>query len=182
MSSLPAQGSRGAHSTADARPALALIVAVAANGTIGANNALPWHLPEDLRHFRRLTTGHAIVMGRRTWESLGRPLPDRQNIVVTRTPGFAAPGAETAPSLEAALALNRMPEPVFCIGGAGLFRAALPRAERVHLTEIARDFEGDTFWEPLDPTQWREVARSVQRSSGPDEFDFAFVDYARRAR
>jgi dihydrofolate reductase len=158
---------------------LALIVAVAANGAIGARNALPWHLPEDLKRFRALTSGHAIVMGRRTWQSIGHPLPNRQNIVVTRDRAFVAPGAEIAHSLDEALARARSPAPVFCIGGAELFRVALPRADVVHITEIARAFDGDTFWPPLDRRVWREVARESHRKPGGDGFDYAFVTYAR---
>ena len=113
-------------------PKLALIAAVARNGVIGAGNALPWRLPADLRRFRALTSGHAVVMGRRTWESLGRPLPDRQNIVVTRAAGWHAAGAEVAASLAAALALARLPAPVFCIGGGrALCRGAAPRRHAV---------------------------------------------------
>ncbi|HEY3459383.1 MAG TPA: dihydrofolate reductase, partial [Casimicrobiaceae bacterium] len=105
---------------------LALIVAVAANGVIGRNGTLPWRLPEDLRHFRKLTTGHAIIMGRRTWDSLPRALPDRQNIVVSRQASFHADGAIVVRSLDAALRAVVYPSPPFCIGGGELFRAALP--------------------------------------------------------
>jgi dihydrofolate reductase len=161
-----------------ARPRLALIVAVAANGTIGARNALPWRLPEDLKRFKALTSGHAIVMGRRTWDSIRRALPDRQNIVVTRDRAFVAPGAEVAHSLDEALSLARLPEPVFCIGGAELFRVALPFADVVHLTEIDREFEGDTFWRALDRSQWREVDRETHRQPG-DGLGYSFVTYER---
>jgi dihydrofolate reductase len=160
---------------------LALVVAVAANGTIGVRGGLPWRLPADLRRFREVTTGHAIVMGRRTWDSIGRPLPGRQNIVVTRTPGFAAPGADVAPSLDAALALVRLPPPVFCIGGAELFREALRRADLLYVTEIARDVPGDTVLPPIDAAVWREIAREPHPPDGPDALAFDFVTYTRRA-
>jgi dihydrofolate reductase len=139
---------------------LALVVAVSENGVIGRDGGLPWHLPEDLKHFRRVTTGHAIVMGRRTWESIGRPLPGRRSIVVSRTPGFAPAGAEVAPDLDAALRLARTtdPEPRI-IGGERLFAAALPRVTRVHLTRVHRVVAGDTFFPALDPAVWREVER-----------------------
>ena len=120
-----------------------LIAAVAANGTIGAGNRLPWRLDDDMKRFRALTAGHAVIMGRKTWESLPRALPERQNIVVTRQRGYIAAGAEIAGSFAAAVALVRMPKPVFCIGGGELYRAALPYATRLNLTEIARDFDGD---------------------------------------
>lgn len=161
-------------------PALALILAVAGNGTIGANNALPWRLPDDLERFKALTTGHAIIMGRRTWDSLGRALPQRQNIVVTRDRTFVAPGAAVVHSLDDALAAVSSPLPAFCIGGADLFRLALPRADLLYLTEIARAFEGDTWLPAFDRSEWREIAREPQRREGTDGFDYAFVTYARR--
>lgn len=140
-------------------PRLAIVVAIAGNGVIGIDNRLPWRLPEDLRHFRALTTGHAVIMGRRTWESLPRALPDRQNIVVTRRPGYAAAGAEVAPSLEAALLLVRLPAPVFCIGGAELYAAALPRADEMHVTEVPGEPAGDTVFPAFDRSAWTEAAR-----------------------
>lgn len=161
-------------------PALALIAAVARNGVIGAGNALPWRLPADLKHFRALTTGHAVIMGRRTWESLPHALPGRQNIVVTRTRGRACAGAETAASLADALARVRMPAPAFCIGGGELYAAALARADALHLTEIDRDFAGDTTFPAFDRTAWREAARETHRA--PEGFDYAFVTYERAPR
>jgi dihydrofolate reductase len=140
-------------------PRLAIVVAMADNGVIGVDNRLPWRLPEDLRHFRALTTGHAVIMGRRTWESLPRALPDRQNIVVTRRPGYVAAGAEVAPSLEAALALVRLAGPAFCIGGAELYAAALPLADEMQVTEVAGDPTGDTWFPAFDRSAWIEVAR-----------------------
>ncbi len=148
---------------------------------IGACNALPWRLPEDLRHFRALTTGHAVIMGRRTFESIGRPLPGRQNIVVTRGPALDAQGFQRASSLEDALALVTMPGPAFCIGGGELYRAALPLADILYLTEIDRDYAGDTHFPALEPGQWREVARSPGRAAAPDSFGYAFVTYERTA-
>ncbi len=157
---------------------LAIVAAVAANGVIGRDGGLPWRLPPDLRHFRALTTGHAVIMGRRTWDSLGRALPDRQNIVVTARSDFAASGAEAAFSLPDAIARVRRPPPAFCIGGARLYRDALSLATRMHLTEIDREFDGDTTFPPFDRNAWREVAREAQVHDG---LRFAFVTY-RRAR
>jgi dihydrofolate reductase len=156
---------------------LALIAAVARNGVIGADNRLPWRLPEDLRHFRALTLGHAVVMGRRTWHSLGGPLKDRQNIVVTRQAGYIAPGADVAHGLEAALRLVARPAPAFCIGGGELYRAALPLATSVHLTEIDRDFAGDTTFPALDRREWHETTR--ERHASGEGYDYAFVTYIR---
>lgn len=166
------------ESASPSAPALALIAAVARNGVIGAGNALPWRLPDDLRHFHALTTGHAVIMGRRTWESLPHALPGRQNIVVTRAADRAFAGAETAASLPAALARVRMPAPAFCIGGALLYAAALARADVLHLTEIDREFAGDTEFPAFDRAAWRETAREEHRA--PEGYGYAFVTYERR--
>ncbi len=178
-----AGASRGPQedSEANATPAaagFAIVAAVAANGIIGRDGSLPWRLPPDLRHFRVLTTGHAVIMGRRTWNSLGRALPDRQNIVVTGRTDFAASGAEGAPSLVDALARVRLPAPAFCIGGAQLYREALAHATLMHVTEIDRDFDGDTIFPPFDRSAWREVAREAHVHDG---LGFAFVTYRRAA-
>lgn len=159
-------------------PRVALIAAVAANGTIGLGNRLPWRLPEDLRRFKALTLGHAVVMGRRTWESIGRPLPGRVNIVVTRSARFAAPGCLIAHSLDEALAAAGAADAVFVIGGGKLYRAALPLAERLLLTEIRRDFPGDTFFPAFDRAAFREASREPQRAADGLEYDF--VEYQRR--
>jgi dihydrofolate reductase len=158
--------------------ALALIAAVARNGVIGSGNALPWRLPADLRRFRALTTGHTVVMGRRTRESIGRALPERQNIVVTRQPGYVAVGALVKASLDDALRAATLPAPVFCIGGGELYALALPRAATLHLTEIDREFEGDTRFPYFDRAGWREAARDEHRA--PEGFGYAFVTYERR--
>ncbi|HYR01139.1 MAG TPA: dihydrofolate reductase [Casimicrobiaceae bacterium] len=169
----PAQG--GARE-APASSALAIVAAVAANGVIGRAGGLPWRLPPDLRHFRALTTGHAVIMGRRTWASLGRALPERQNIVVTRNAALDAAGAETAPSLASALASVRLPAPAFCIGGAELYREALPLSTLMHLTELDDEFEGETLFPPFDRRSWREVGREAHVHDG---LRFAFVTYRR---
>jgi dihydrofolate reductase len=138
---------------------LALVVAVADNGVIGRDGGLPWHVPEDLRHFRRMTLDHAIIMGRRTWESLPGPLSRRRNIVVTRA-ALDHPGVEVARSVLAAIALARQtdPEPRV-VGGAGIYEAALPLATKIYLTEIHLRPEGDTRFPPLDRGLWRETER-----------------------
>jgi dihydrofolate reductase len=160
-------------------PPLEVIVAVAANGVIGAGNRLPWHLPADLRRFRALTTGHAVIMGRKTWESIGKALPQRQNIVVSRAPGFHAVGAQTAASLDAALALVTLPAPAYCIGGGELYREALPRATRLHLTEVEQAFAGDATFPELDRVVWRETAREAHPAETPGGAGYAFVTYTR---
>jgi dihydrofolate reductase len=163
------------------RPLLALIAAVARNGVIGVDNRLPWRLPDDMRRFRALTAGHSIIMGRKTWESIGRPLPDRQNIVVTRQRNFEAPGANVVASLEAALAAAIMPEPVFVIGGEALYREALPLASRMYLTEIHQDFPGDARFPSYARNAWRETMREPQRAQRQGGLAFAFTEYQRIA-
>ena len=161
------------------RPAFAVIAAVASNGVIGIDNRLPWRLPDDLRRFRTLTSGHTVIMGRRTWESLPRALPNRQNIVVTRPPGYVAEGAETARSLAGALSQANRPAPIFCIGGGALYRDALSLADTLYITEIDRTFIGDATFPPLDRDQWREIDREPHKLDGPDGFDYAFVTIRR---
>ena len=157
-------------------PRVYLVAAVAANGIIGASGRLPWHIPEELRHFKRLTLGHPVIMGRRTWESLRGPLPGRENIVVTRTPGYEAPGAAVATSLPGALALC-IGEPVaFVIGGTRLFAEALPLAAGMVLTEIRRDYEGDTWFPAWDRSQWRESQREAHTAADGTRFDFVLYE------
>ena len=160
---------------------LTLIVARAKNGVIGRANALPWRLPEDLAHFKRTTLGHPVIMGRKTWDSIGKPLPGRRNIVVTRNPMWGCDAAERVSSLEEAIALCGSENEVFVIGGAQLFADALPKANRAIVTEIARDFDGDIFFATLDANDWIETSREEHISSSNDALPFAFVHYARRA-
>jgi dihydrofolate reductase len=158
---------------------VALIAAVARNGVIGANNSLPWHLPEDLKRFRALTSGHTVIMGRKTWESIGKPLPNRQNIVVSRQAGLALDGASVAKSLEEAVAIAALPDPIFVIGGEGLYRSALPFAAVLYLTEIEQDFVGDARFPPFERTAWRETAREVREPAGREGFAYHFATYER---
>jgi dihydrofolate reductase len=161
------------------KPNLTLIAAVAKNGVIGIDNRLPWRLPADLKHFKALTLGHTVIMGRKTWESLPagfRPLPGRRNIVVTRNDGYQAEGAAIAASLPAAVAAADGGE-AFVIGGAELYAAALPLADRLQLTEIDTIFEGDTFFPAIDPHQWQETARETHHDDAG--FSYAFVTYQR---
>jgi len=149
------------------RPCLSLVVAMSRNRCIGRDNALPWHVPEDLRHFRQVTTGHAIIMGRRTHESIGRALPRRRNIVVTSRPEAVAAGCETAATLDEALELARADDPCpRVIGGARLFEEALPLATQLQLTEIDRDVPGDTFFPPFDRSAWEERSRVPGETPG----------------
>lgn len=170
----------------DARRArITLVVARARNGVIGADGGLPWHLPEDLKHFRALTMGHSIVMGRRTWDSIGRALPGRRSIVVSRDTQRAFDNAERASSLDEAIATasragadpSIATDEVFVIGGAQLFAAALPMADRAVVTEIDLDVEGDTYFDAIDSREWSVVERREQRAA--DGTLLAIVDYRR---
>lgn len=165
---------------ADHRPRVTLIAARARNGVIGRDNAMPWRIPGELAHFKRMTMGHPIVMGRKTWESIGRPLPGRRNIVVTRDRAFNAAGAEVVHSLDEALAACAAQADVFVIGGAQIYEAAMPHADRLLITEIDRDFDGDAFMPAPDAAQWRETARDTHAADGDPSFQYSYVSYERR--
>lgn len=156
------------------RPSLTLVAAASRNRVIGKDGQLPWHEPEDLKYFRTVTTGHAIIMGRKTWDALGKPLPKRRNLVVTRQADLALPGVEVFNTLAAAIEAARTtdPEPQV-IGGGQLYALALPLATRVLLTEVQREVEGDAWFPELGP-EWIETSR---RESGA----LAFLVYDRRA-
>jgi len=156
---------------------LNLIVAYARNRTIGRDNTLPWKLPGDLAHFKRTTLGCPIVMGRKTWDSLGRPLPGRRNIVITRDATKAFVGAEAVTSLLQALEAVKEAEQVFIIGGAQIYRQALPLAQRIVATEIQADIEGDALFEPLDQALWIETSRLPQPAENGLAYDL--VEYHR---
>ncbi|MFM0323910.1 dihydrofolate reductase [Caballeronia glebae] len=159
---------------------LTLIVARARNGVIGRDNQLPWRLSEDLAFFKRTTMGAPIIMGRKTHESIGRPLPGRRNIVVSRDGTRRYEGCDVVTSLEAALALEPAKE-AFLIGGAQLYQDAIGRADKMIITEIDADFDGDTRFPAADPELWREVSRETHRAAAPNDFAFAFVTYERIA-
>jgi dihydrofolate reductase len=161
-------------------PRICLVAAVARNGVIGAGGKLPWHLPEDLRHFRQTTLGHPVIMGRRTWASIGKPLPGRENIVVSRCAGFEAPGARVATSLEDAIAFCAGKPAAFVIGGSALYAAALPLADALLLTEIDRDYDGDTRFPDWDRAAWRASER--ERHTSAAGVPFEFVRYLRCGR
>lgn len=164
------------------RPRISLIVAVARNGVIGKDGKLPWHLPEDLKRFKALTMGHHIIMGRRTWESIGRPLPGRTPVVVTRNDSYTAPGAAVVHSLTEALASCTDDNEVFVIGGEEIYRAALPTADRIYLTAVDAEYAGDTRFPALVSEEWREVSRERPPKSDPDRPAFDFVVLEREPR
>lgn len=164
---------------------LAVIVAAARNGVIGRNNALPWHLPEDLRYFKQVTMGKPIVMGRKTYESIGRPLPGRTNIVLTSRTDFAPEGVRVVHSLDEALALAEDIaliegcDELMVIGGAQIYEAAVPRASRLYFTEVHADVEGDAYLVGVDRSEWQEVSRQDFSAAGPNPYDYSFVVYER---
>jgi dihydrofolate reductase len=154
-------------------PLISLIAAVARDGTIGDGNAIPWRIPGEQKYFRSVTTGHPIIMGRKTHESIGRVLPDRRNMVVSRDPAYRAEGCEIFPSLESALTACRDSDEVFLIGGGELYRAGLPLADRLYLTEIHADFAGDTRFPDFDRSRWKLVSREPHQSEGGLAHDYA---------
>jgi dihydrofolate reductase len=157
---------------------LSLIVAVSSNGVIGVNNTLPWHLSEDLKRFRALTTGHHIIMGRKTYESLNRLLPDRTTVIVTRNRGYQVPGAIITHSLDEAIACCKDDPEAFLIGGAELYVEGLKLANKLYLTEIHAEYEGDAFLPAIDFTQWNEASR--ERHVSAQCLSFSYVTYIRK--
>jgi dihydrofolate reductase len=163
-------------------PRINLIYARAANGVIGKDNAMPWHLPEDLAHFKRLTQGWPVIMGRKTWDSLParfRPLPGRTNVVITRQADWQEAGSQPASSLEAALGLCGQAEEVWIIGGAQIYAQAEPLAERIEVTEIDQDFEGDAFAPRLGP-EW--IAAERENHVASSGLKFSFVTYRKHKK
>lgn len=154
---------------------ISLVVAMDENRLIGANKRLPWRLPADLRHFKRITMGHPIVMGRRTWESIGRPLPGRTNIVVTRQPGYAAEGALVVDSPEAAMEAAGDCDELMVIGGARLYEEVLAGAHRIYLTEIHAEFDGDTWFPELNEDEWVCVSREDFEKDERNPYDYSFL-------
>jgi len=154
---------------------VSFIVAADRGGVIGRAGDLPWRLPADLRHFKETTMGKPMIMGRRTWESIGRALPGRRSIVLTRRPGFEAPGAEVASTPEQALALAEPAEEVMVIGGETVYRALLDRCERIYLTRVEDHVGGDTYFPALDPSRWREVARKERAPDDANPYALAFL-------
>ena len=158
---------------------VSLVVAMTRNRLIGRDNALPWRLPEDLKRFKAVTLGKPVLMGRRTFESIGRPLPGRTNLVLTRDAQWQAPGVTAVHSLEEALAQARDSTELAGIGGAEIFGLLLPLAGRIYLTRIHADIPGDTFFPPLQDSQWREVERREVPADERHAYDMTFVTLER---
>ena len=165
---------------------LAMMVAKASNNVIGRNNKLPWYLPNDLKYFKQVTFGKPVIMGRKTWESLGKPLPGRTNIVITRQSGFQAEGAKVVATLDEAIAMAENvafidgQEEAVIMGGAEIYALALPRADRLYLTEVHAQVEGDTWFPEYDSTEWNEIGREDFQAEGPNPYDYSFVVYERK--
>ncbi|MFN8353402.1 MAG: dihydrofolate reductase [Spirosomataceae bacterium] len=177
---------------------ISIVVAIAQNGTIGKNNQLLWHLPADLKHFKTITTGHTVVMGRKTYESIGRPLPNRTNIVISRNLDFKAEGCIVVRSLEEAirevkgesekvkegnlentLHFTLSPFTLFVIGGAEIYRQALPWVDKIYLTEVKAEIDGDAFFPVLRPDEWHEIARNSHKADEKNQYDYDFVELVR---
>lgn len=153
---------------------ISLVVAVAANNAIGKNNRLLWHLPADLKHFKTLTTGHTVFMGRKTYDSIGKPLPNRRNMVISKSLKKIE-GCEVLPSLEEALLLADKNEEVFIIGGSAIYKLALPIANRIYLTRVHQEFEADTFFPEIDPKQWQETQRENFSADEKNAFPYSYI-------
>jgi dihydrofolate reductase len=165
---------------------IVLIAAIAENGVIGRDNKLPWRIKSDLQYFKSLTVGRPVVMGRQTYESIGRPLPERTNIVVTRDKDFSAPGVVVAHGIDEAMTLAREDarkhnaDSIAVIGGTEIFKQTLPQADKLALTIVHANPEGDTYWPDIDMSQWVEIERRRQSKGPQDDCDFTFVTYLRK--
>jgi dihydrofolate reductase len=155
-----------------------IIVAIAKNNAIGKDNKLLWYLPNDLKHFKDVTTGHTVIMGRKTYESVGKPLPKRRNIVVTRQ-AISIEGCEVVPSIEAALALCADEEEVFIVGGAEIYRQSVPLTDRIYLTKVDQDFDGDTFFPELNAAEWKETERENFEPDDKNKLKYSFITLER---
>jgi dihydrofolate reductase len=159
---------------------LSIIVALGGNNEIGMGGKIPWHLPADLKHFKALTLGKPVLMGRKTFEAIGKPLPGRRNIVVTRDRDYRAPGCEVAHSFTDALVLAAGAPEIMVIGGGEIYREALPRTQRIYLTRVHARFQADTFSPSLDPAEWRETAREDHAADARNAFAYSFLTLKRR--
>lgn len=160
---------------------LSLIVAVAENHVIGNNNQLIWHLPNDLKQFRRLTTGHCIIMGRKTFESIGKPLPNRTSVIISRNPAFKIEDCITVDSLENAISEAKKieNEEAFIIGGAEIYRLSLPLVDKIYLTEVHHSFEGDTTFPEIDKSIWQETHREDFETDEKHQYPYSFVELSK---
>ena len=161
---------------------VSIIVAVAQNNVIGRDNQLIWHITEDLQYFKKVTSGHAVIMGRKTFESIGRPLPKRTNIIITQNRDFTADGCIVVHSLKESLekAKETGETEVFIIGGGSIYKEALPFTDKVYLTRIHKDYEGDTYFPELKPSEWQEIEHTDFEHGEKFEYPFSFIVYQRK--
>ncbi|ADX67358.1 MULTISPECIES: dihydrofolate reductase [Weeksella] len=160
---------------------LHLVVAIASNHAIGKGNQMLWHLPKDFLHFKKITTGHPIIMGRKTFESIGRPLPNRVNIVISRDRNYSADGIQVVHSLREAIEKGyKLDEDLYVIGGGEIYRQAMEFADKIYLTEVHHEFEGDTFFPEIDDEKWVEVDREHHLKDDKHLYSYDFVEYLRR--
>jgi len=159
---------------------LSIIVAISSNRVIGVNNTLPWHISEDLKHFKSLTTGHTIIMGRKTYESIGRPLPNRRNIVISRNTEASYEGAEVVHSIEDAFSICKNDNEVFVIGGSNIYEQALSLVDYIYITEIKKSFSGDAFFPEINKQMWIESSRENHITN--DGLEFSFVKYQKNTK
>lgn len=157
---------------------VSIITAVSNNNVIGKDNKLPWRLPADLAHFKEITSGHSVLMGRKTFESIGRPLPNRRNIVITRNRDFKADRIEVVHSIEEALEITKNEDEVFVIGGEEIYKLALPFADKIYLTKVEAEVDGDAFFPNLG-SEWEEVSRIENPKDENNEYPFVFYEYRR---
>ncbi len=158
---------------------LSIIVAAAENGVIGHNNNLIWHLSSDLKHFKNITTGHTVIMGRKTFESMGKALPNRRNIVITANKAYTAPGCEIVPDIESALQLAAQEEEAFIIGGGTIYRAIWEKADKLYLTRVHTAPTGDISIPEVKASEWQEISREAHPADEKNEYDYTFLEYRR---
>lgn len=159
---------------------ISIIVAVAQNGVIGGDNKLLWHISEDLKRFKAITSGHAVIMGRKTFESLGRPLPNRRNIVISRNEAYRPEGVEVVGSLDAAAELCADDGEAFVIGGGQIYAQAMDIADRLYVTWVGHDYEGDTHFPEIDPAEWVLTSEEAHERGEKFPYPFVYADYRRR--
>lgn len=160
---------------------ISIVVAVSQNQVIGSQGTLPWRLSSDLKKFKKITSGHTIIMGRKTYESIGRPLPNRTNILITRNPIYQAEGCYVVHSLEESLNLaqNQQASEVFIIGGGEIYQQALPQVDKIYLSRVNTQLEGDTFFPPLDTQEWKTIHQEAFLADDKNEYDFNFIELER---
>lgn len=159
---------------------ISLVAAAGNNNVIGTHNKLPWKMPADMKFFMNLTVKHSVIMGRKTYESFGKPLRDRRNIIVTRDTAYTVPGCTVAHSLDEAMLLVTGEDEVFIIGGAEIYRQSMPLANKIYLTRIHHDFEGDAWFPAIDESKWKLTSQTEQAADEKNPYPFAFLEYVKR--